>query len=1074
MPETDPENLTIIGIGSSAGGLEAIRSLVAALPTDAPVSYVVVQHMSPHHDSLMTALVSRDTTLEVRDVRDGIRPERNVIYITPPKADILYKDGKLWLVDPSVEVASPKPSVDRFLTSLAQEHGEKAMGVILSGTGSDGAYGIQAIREHGGITIVQDVESAKYDGMPLSAVQTGCVDLVLSPPEIGSHLTKILNAARDFKEFRSTNLPDTPTSDLLQILLAHTRVDFRDYKQTTIGRRIRRRMVALNIESEEEYTEFCRHNPSAVDALFKDLLISVTRFFRDKEAFEQLTAILQKLVERQGSTQFRVWVAGCATGEEVYSIAMTLCEALGCTPAEFKAKVQIFATDIDNAALKVARTGRYNLTALNDIPKDLAVKYLVRSADTVRVIEPLRAAILFSNHNVCQDPPFQRIDLLCCRNLLIYFSNALQRKVLGRFHYAMRPDALMFLGTAESVAGSDELFVQHREAAHVFEKRNIRSAGSTQNYSMPNMSPMRVNRRDVVVDQGPSTDRQLLQALAQSLGDNSILVTDEYSIAQVFGDVSPYISVNNASNLRMHVDLLRSPLREEARSLVAIALKNGKRRSGVRHLLAEDDSDRLRLDVYPMIASDISEKAALIVFTPLKVEEPLTLANLKDNGDATARDERITLLENEVATTREALQQTIEELETSNEELQSLNEELQSTNEELQATNEELETSNEELQSTNEELITVNEELQVTTTELTERSAELESVLSSAPLVILVTDTALQITQATQEATEMFGLTTPASGPHISQCVLPDGFPALAHLCSEAMQNGVKVVRDFDSNGAQVSLICSPSFNNHGKVSGVTLVVSAFPGLADEMDMILKTKGIYVMQRTSRGEILRISTAFATFLNSTPTALIGEKVRDYLDQDETDEISADDRAFLSSGVPHATEMRQMQARGQKEKVWFAKQKFPFWNDKLGEQTIYTVATDVTEVIKARKSAEGATSQIELLQDVAGIGYWSIDVLEGTVGWSKEVHRIHRTDPDTYVPTLEMGLSFYHPDDVDEVSSIVEKAIEVGGAFEFTKRLIAADKSEIKVESHGMAILDPEGHAVRIVGVFREI
>lgn len=1073
MPDSDTDNLTIIGIGSSAGGLEAIRSLVAALPPDAPVSYVVVQHMSPHHDSLMTALVSRDTKLEVRDVRDGIKPERNVIYITPPKADVLYEKGRLRLVDPSTEVASPKPSVDRFLTSLAQEHGDKAMGIILSGTGSDGAYGIQAIREHGGITIVQDVESAKYDGMPQSAVQTGCVDLVLSPPEIGSHLTKILNAARDFKEFRSTNLPDTPTSDLLQILLAHTRVDFRDYKQTTIGRRIRRRMVALNIESEEEYTEFCRHNPSAVDALFKDLLISVTRFFRDKEAFDQLKAILPKLVERQGSTQLRVWVAGCATGEEVYSIAMALCEALECIPAEFKSKVQIFATDIDNAALRVARQGQYNLSALNDIPKALADKYLVRSADSVRVIEPLRSAILFSNHNVCQDPPFQRVDLLCCRNLLIYFGHALQRKVLGRFHYAMRPDALLFLGTAESVAGSDELFVQHREAAHVFEKRNIRSAGAA-NFSMPNMAPMRANRAATIVDHGPSTDRQLLQALAQSLGDNSILVTDEYSIAQVFGDVSAYISVNNASNLRMHVDLLRSPLREEARSLVAIALKSGKRRSGVRHLLADGNSDRLRLDVYPMIASEISEKAALIVFTPLEAEEPLTLSNTQEANGATARDERISILENEVATTREALQQTIEELETSNEELQSLNEELQSTNEELQATNEELETSNEELQSTNEELITVNEELQVTTTELTERSAELESVLSSAPLVIMVTDTALQVTQATLEAVEMFGLSSPASGPHISQCVLPDGFPALSHLCSETMQRGEKTVRDFVSNGAQVTLICSPSFNTNGKVSGVTLVVSTFPGLADEMDTLLKTEGIYVMQRSKQGEILRVSNAFAKFLHARPGALIGKKLAEFIDEAETDEISADDRAFLSSGMAHATELRRMQSHDGQEIKWLAKQKYPLWNDKLEDQTIYTVATDVTEVVRARNAAEAATSQIELLQDVAGIGYWSIDVLEGTVGWSREVHRIHRTDPETFVPTLEMGLSFYHPDDVDEVTSIVEKALENGEAFEFRKRIIAADKTVVEIESNGMAIQDPEGHTVRIVGVFREI
>ncbi|WP_370401337.1 PAS domain-containing protein [Sulfitobacter sp. JB4-11] len=317
----------------------------------------------------------------------------------------------------------------------------------------------------------------------------------------------------------------------------------------------------------------------------------------------------------------------------------------------------------------------------------------------------------------------------------------------------------------------------------------------------------------------------------------------------------------------MHVDLLRSPLREEARSLVAIALKNGKRRSGVRHLLAEGDTDRLRLDVYPMLASEISEKAAVIVFTPLRAEEPTVLTDRKNGASATAQSERKSTLENEVATTREVLQQTIEELETSNEELQSLNEEL----------------------------ITVNEELEMTTSELTERSAELEPVLRSAPLVILVTDTALQITQATQEAINLFGLSSPTTGPHISQSVLPHGFPALSHLCSESMRQGEKTVRDFDSNGEHVSLICSPYFNSHGKVSGVTLVVTRFPGLAIEMDTVLKTEGICVMHRTKGGKAMRISKPFDTFLQSTPKALVGERLRDCIDEDEADEISSDDR-----------------------------------------------------------------------------------------------------------------------------------------------------------------------------------
>jgi len=829
------EDLTIIGIGSSAGGLEAIRELVATLPAKIPVSYVVVQHMSPHHKSLMTELVARQTELMVKDVVDGTKPEPNVIYVTPPKTDVIFSEGLLRLVDPGDHPASPKPSVDRFLASLAAEHGEKTIAIILSGTGSDGAYGVQMIREAGGITIAQDTESAKYDGMPKSAVQTGCVDLILRPVDIGTHLRKILSSPRDFSEFRKGELQETPLTDLLHILLARTRVDFRDYKQTTIGRRIERRMVALGIESQEEYTQLCRNNPHAVDALFKDLLISVTRFFRDKEAFAQLEKMLPQLIKENGGGPFRIWVAGCATGEEAYSIAMLMAEALGDQAVPLKSLVQIFATDIDKDALQIARNAVYAPSALNDIPPHLAQKYLINQNDSVRVIDNIRNTVLFSDHNICQDPPFQKLDLVCCRNLLIYFGNSLQQKVMSRFHYAMKPQGLLFLGSAESVAGSDELFVAQRDALHVFRKRVLNKDDQFV-YSMPNFSsaPMRPVVKDAATN-APSTDRLLFEALAQSLGENSVLVTDDYAIARVYGNVSAFIEMSANSNLKMHLDLLRSPLREEARSLVTIAIKNKTHRAGVRHLLAKNDEKEVRLDVYPIVANDINERAALVVFTPIKRDKRSVQNESAAETDGTAISERIRALESEVETTREALQQTIEELETSNEELQSLNEELQSTNEELQATNEELETSNEELQSTNEELITVNEELQVTTSELSGRTGELTSVLQSAPLAIIVTDSALQVRQATAAAAKLFGIKLPITSPHISQCALPPGYPSLAPICSEALKLGETSVHEFTSCGTRVLLSCSPYFDLNGQILGLTMVVSEFPGLAREM-----------------------------------------------------------------------------------------------------------------------------------------------------------------------------------------------------------------------------------------------
>jgi two-component system CheB/CheR fusion protein len=1071
----DENALTIIGIGSSAGGLEAIRELVATLPTTLNVAYVVVQHMSPHHKSLMTELVARQTTLTVEDIKDGTVPKPNVIYITPPNTDVVYDGAKLCLVDPSNQVASPKPSVDRFLLSLADKHGEGSMAIILSGTGSDGAYGVQAIREAGGITIAQDTDSAKYDGMPMAAMRSGCIDLVLRPFEIGTHLQKILTSSRDFEAFRQGASETSPSADLLQILLARTRVDFREYKQTTINRRIERRMLALGIESHEEYTQFCRVNPNAVDALFKDLLISVTRFFRDRSEFEKLKEMLPALLKKNENAPFRVWIAGCATGEEAYSIAILLSEALGGPTVQLKDYVQIFATDIDKDALEVARKGFYGLSALNDIPKELSDKYFIQQNDGIRVIESLRSAILFSDHNVCQDPPFQKVNLLCCRNLLIYFGNSLQHKVMSRFHYAMTEQSLMFLGTAETVAGSDEMFLQDSNSAHIYRRRSIRRSEHTpfaNTRSMPrsrSLAPLPT--RDV---QEQSTDRQMFEALALALGKNSVLVTDDYSILRVYGNVSVYIEMNEASSLKMHIDLLRRPFREEARSLVTLALKHGEHRSGVRHLLTEGDDAEIRLDVYPIIARDINERAALVVFTEVQIDRAKG-ARLDQGVEEEGVDtDRIRLLEDEVATTREALQQTIEELETSNEELQSLNEELQSTNEELQATNEELETSNEELQSTNEELITVNEELQVTATELSGRTGELISVLATAPLSIMVLDTALQISQATNAAATMFSLTRPVSNPHISQCVLPDGFPSLAPICNETLKLGERISKEFNSGGSRFKMICSPFFDMRGQMKGVTMVVSEFPGLARELDLILDYGDIYMLNRAKDGTILRISEKAAKSVGTTRQKAEGLNFFSLAPREMGKTIRALDDKLLENKGDLIKDIMSLPSLADNSDLWLSLESFFFHDPTLDTPSIYTIGQDVSELVAARDKSEDALAQLFLLQELAKVGYWAVDLEAETVFWSDEVYRIHSKTPDTYTPTLEEGLNFYHPDDRDLVRAEIARVSKKGGDFHFKHRLINDEGQTVNVECFGLARKGTEGDVARIIGVFRAL
>lgn len=1072
MDKSPKNEVTVVGIGSSAGGLEAILQLVVVLPLELPVAYVVVQHMSPKHKSQMTELVSRDTALEVRTIKDRTVPEKNIIYITPPKNDVVIEEGVLRLVTPSKEVGSPKPSVNRFFISLAKDRGTKSVGIILSGTGSDGTYGIQAIRETGGITMAQDNDSAKYDGMPRSAVQSGCVDLVLSPDQIGEHLPKILTSPRDFAKFRSENLSESPHADLLQILLARTQVDFRDYKPSTIGRRIDRRMVALGINTEEEYTEYCRNNPAAVDALFKDLLISVTRFFRDKDEFKELAQLLPKLIENKEGEQLRIWIAGCATGEEAYSIAMLVCEAIGCSTAAFNSKVQMFATDIDVDALAIARRGVYSSTALDDIPSKFADKYLVRQVDEIRIVDSLRRAVLFSEHNVCQAPPFQKIDLVCCRNLMIYFSNTLQKKVFERFHYSMTAGSLMFLGTAESIAGSDEFFVAEKRAAHVYSKRRLPKRGVLA-FDMPNPAQITKPKTEVAKKTDPSVDRQLLQALSKAIGPNSILVTEEFFIAEVFGDVSQYISLNNASNLRMNLDLLRSPLKEEARTLIKIALKTGSRRSGVRHLLAESDENQVRLDVYPIIADNINERVALLIFTPVEIEEALKLEKLDSSITNETVAKRIQLLEKEIETTREALQQTIEELETSNEELQSLNEELQSTNEELQATNEELETSNEELQSTNEELITVNEELQVTTTELKGRSGELASVLENSPMAIVVTDAALQISQATLAAADLFGLKQPILNPHISQCVLPVGFPSLAAVCNETLRLGEMSTHEFPSGESQIVLNCSPYFNANGQISGVTLIVTTFPSLAREIEQILASDEVYMMNRTVDGEIIRLSKATAKLFDIEVDDAIGRNVAEFLNNDQATKIQDLDQQLFDKKLKSSNRQIQITNRSTGEDVMLSLCAIPSYDTLMKKSVVYSVGVAISESEAKLKEAKEMAAKMQILQDFARVGNWSIDLSNGEVFWSPEVHRIHRTDPKTYKPNVNSGIDFYHPDDRKAVSKMVDSAVKKGKKFTFSKRIISADNLTIQVECIGMPLLNNAGEPYKIIGVFRE-
>ena len=762
----------IVGIAASAGGLEAVSLLAQNLPADASAVYVIALHMSPTHKSVLSTLISRETKLPVFELKGETAPEPNAIYVTPPNTDVVYETGKLRLRNPSGHPATPKPSADRLFKSIAEVCGENCVGIVLSGTGSDGSYGSQSIREAGGITIAQEPATAKYDGMPTSAIETGCIDLTLSPEQIGTHLEKILARPRNFDGLRDLMDTPSPLGDLFGILLARTQLDFRDYKENTLNRRVARRMTALGIDTYDAYVDYCRANADEVDALHRDLLISVTRFFRDPYQFEHLKSELKETFDNRGNSPIRIWIVGCATGEEAYSVAIIIAEILGGISALAKRNVQIFATDIDQNAIEVARRGVYPITAAQDIPPELLPDYFVVGDTDITVRPELRAVTLFSHHNVFQDPPFINVDLVSIRNLLIYFNLSLQERVLSRLHYALSSTGLLFLGTSETVGEMAVFFEARQGADKVFGKRR----GISGELSIEPGTGMfhRTRRKTGLSGKTASANDPNVQAdlsLARVVAPNGFITTRNGTIIEVLGDLSPFMEIRAGMSTSLNLKMLIEPLRSEATSLIAVAMRNEERRSGRWHSVAMPVGNRIQLNVFPFHNYKGGEMHCL-VSVDTKFEEQVD-TNLSDITDEEQRA-YIERMELEIRSTQEALQQTIEELQTANEEMQSANEELQSTNEEFQATNEELETSNEELQSTNEELLTVNEELQISSAERQALASELEATLASAPYAIALADQALTLRRMSRVSLELFGLRElPPTGVHLSQCSLP-------------------------------------------------------------------------------------------------------------------------------------------------------------------------------------------------------------------------------------------------------------------------------------------------------------
>jgi two-component system CheB/CheR fusion protein len=777
----DPEaRFPIVGIGASAGGLAAFGAFFSAMPaeTEGGIAFVLVQHLAPDHKSLLCDLVRRFTRMHVFEVEEGMRVQPNCAYIIPPNRDMALLNGCLHLLEPSMPRGLRLP-IDFFFRSLADDQHEKAIGIVLSGTGSDGTQGVRAIKGNGGMVMAQNPESTEYDGMPRSAIATGLTDFVLPPAEMPGKLISYVKHA--FGKIRYTISPQPPhmadgsiqkVCVLLRDLTGH---DFSGYKQNTISRRTERRMALHQIEQMDGYIRYLQQNPAEVSALFRDLLIGVTRFFRDPEAFTALETLVipRLLAEKPAGAQIRIWTAGCSTGEEAYSIAILLKERMEALKRRFH--IQVFASDIDARAMESARAGVFHTSIAADVSSERLIRFFTQdtSGGAYRVAKGLRDMIVFSEQDVIRDPPFSKLDLISCRNLLIYLSAELQKKLIPLFHYALSPGGVLFLGASENVGEFVNLFAAIDHKSKLFQRKDDGSSG---HWSIMGKNLPRVTKASVL----PAGDsnihlRELTeQAFMEHFKPVGILVDQDGEILFLQGRTGIYLEPAQGEAGMNILKMAREGLRQELSAALrkASAQKKPVLRPGLR-IKTNGEFRYVDLTVRPAVtnpAAPAEPPRFLVVLKETQAPEEVKAA-AQDLAEDAGVGVRITDLMRELRAKEESLQALNEVLESANEELSSSNEEMQSVNEELQSTNEEMETSKEEMQSINEELGTVNAELQQKVSELSRANNDLSNLMASTGVAIIFVDLQQNIQRFTPSITPVINLISADIGRPVGHIV---------------------------------------------------------------------------------------------------------------------------------------------------------------------------------------------------------------------------------------------------------------------------------------------------------------
>jgi two-component system CheB/CheR fusion protein len=1059
------DDFLVVGLGASAGGIKALKEFFANVPPDSSLAYVVILHLSPEHESHLAEVLQVTTGMPVTQVRDFVKIEPNHVYVIPPNKSLAINDGHLSLSEVK-RIEERRAPVDIFFRTLAESKHARAVSVVLSGTGADGSMGMKRVKEMGGICVVQDPKEAEYTDMPRHSIATGLVDYVLPVAEMPR---KIIAYSERLGQTRipleSLERPETDEQALRQIftqLRVRTGHDFSNYKRATVLRRIERRINVNELSDLSAYAGFMREYPNEAQALLKDLLISVTNFFRDCEAFEALErGFIRRLFEgKTVGDQVRAWVAGCATGEEAYTMAMLLSEFTESLPGA--PTVQVFATDIDEQAISTARDGFYTDADVADVSPERLRHFFMREANGgYRVRRELRERVLFAHHNLIKDPPFSHLDLVSCRNLLIYLNRTAQERVMQLFHFALNPGGFLFLGGSESIDGSTDLFLPVDKEAHIYQSRSTPTrlpiptsdqsfAGrvATQHQKEERVQEIRALERLSYAD--------LHQRLVEQYVPPSVVVNEEYDIVHLSERAGRYMQVAGGEPSHNLLKLVRPEIRMELRTALYQAVQNrtSVEASGV-HVHLTEGTRLVNLLVRPVFTEgDGARGFILVVFDDA--------GDTADSSGASASEEIIAAepaarhLEDELVRVKAQLRATVEQYETQTEELKASNEELQAMNEELRSTAEELETSKEELQSVNEELTTVNQELKIKIEELSQANDDFRNLMNSTDIGTLFLDRGLRVKLFTPGARDLYNLLPADLGRPLSDITgqIADGdLTGDIERVLETLQPIQREVQTYAGRWYLMNIL--PYRTAEDRIEGIIVTFLDITERKLQEDEAYQLADRLAQQTRIFNTTLSSISDFAymfdregrfVFSNQPLLDLLGITLEEIIGKNFFDLNYPDDLA--------AKLQRQIQQVFDTKEV--VRDETPFTNptgeggyyeyiftpvfaaDGSAVEVIAGSTRDVTTRKQIETELRGSREHLQLAMDAGKIFSWELNPVTRHFSWSSNMEKVVGFP---LLDNIDETYGLLHPDDLQPVTDAINHAIETGGDYKSEFRLV---------------------------------